>query len=72
MPAGMVAYLEELVSVSDRLDRGRLRRGRLGGLEAAHRRVWASKIQLVGDDLFVTNLNACGAASRAARPTPSW
>ena len=37
------------------LDRGRPRRGRLGGLEAAHRARSATKTQLVGDDLFVTN-----------------
>jgi enolase len=38
----------------DRLDRGRLRRGRLGRLEAADRGS-ATRCQLVGDDLFVTN-----------------
>ena len=41
--------------VSDRVDRGRHGGERLGGLEAAHRRGWAAKLQLVGDDLFVTN-----------------
>ena len=40
--------------LSDRLDRGRLFRGRLGNLEAADRHAGA-KVQLVGDDLFVTN-----------------
>ena len=52
----MVDLLRQLGrQVSDLLDRGRLRRRRLGRLEAAHRAAWASKIQLVGDDLFVTN-----------------
>ena len=49
--------------VPDRLHRGRLRRGRLGDLEAPHRASSAAKIQLVGDDLFVTNVDA---ARRAA------
>ena len=39
----------------DRHDRGRARRGRLGRLEGTSPRSSASKIQLVGDDLFVTN-----------------
>ena len=39
----------------DRLDRGRHGRGGLGRLEGAHRRASASSVQLVGDDLFVTN-----------------
>jgi enolase len=41
--------------VPDRHHRGRHGRGRLGRLEAADRRASASKVQLVGDDLFVTN-----------------
>ncbi len=45
-----------LRAVSDHLDRGWLRRKRLGRLEETDRRGWASKIQLVGDDLFVTNV----------------
>ena len=40
----------------DHLHRGRLRGGRLGRLEATHRRRWGSKVQLVGDDVFVTNV----------------
>ena len=42
--------------LSDRLDRGRHVRRRLGGLEAADRKRSASESQLVGDDLFVTNV----------------
>ena len=38
------------------VDRGRPGRGRLGRLEDAEPTSWASKIQLVGDDLFVTNV----------------
>ncbi len=41
-------------ALPDRLDRGRLRRGRLGRLGAAHRRL-GKRVQLVGDDVFVTN-----------------
>ena len=40
--------------VPDHLHRGRHGRGRLGRLEAAHRRL-GKKVQIVGDDLFVTN-----------------
>jgi enolase len=46
------------------LDRGRLRRGRLGHLEEADGPRWASKVQLVGDDLFVTNVTRLGARHR--------
>ena len=42
------------VAISDRVDRGRHGRGRLGGLEGADRSI-GGKCQLVGDDLFVTN-----------------
>ena len=49
-------YLSELAArYPDRLDRGRHGRERLGRLEAPHRRSSAAKLQLVGDDLFVTN-----------------
>ena len=41
--------------VPDRLDRGRHGRGGLGRLEGADRRGSATTVQLVGDDLFVTN-----------------
>ena len=41
--------------VPDHHHRGRHGRGRLGRLGAADRARWASKMQLVGDDLFVTN-----------------
>ena len=44
-----------LGSLPDRLDRGSGRRGRLGDLEAPDRVSSASALQLVGDDLFVTN-----------------
>ena len=40
--------------VSDRLDRGRPRRRRLGGLEALTKAL-GDRVQLVGDDVFVTN-----------------
>ena len=53
---GMVALPGRPVRpLPDRLDRGWLRRGRLGRLEAADRARSAAKLQLVGDDLFVTN-----------------
>ena len=52
----MVDYLAELVGrYPDRLDRGRHGRGRLGGLEGPDRARSATRCQLVGDDLFVTN-----------------
>ena len=53
-------------ALPDRLDRGRPGRGRLGRLEAAHRRASASKVQLVGDDLLVTNVDADPARDRRA------
>ena len=53
--AGMVDLLAELGrEVSDLLDRRRLQRRRLGRLEDAHRAA-GQRVQLVGDDLFVTN-----------------
>ena len=42
-------------AVSDHLDRGRPRRRRLGRLEGADARRSAIAVQLVGDDVFVTN-----------------
>ena len=42
-------------ALSDRLDRGRHGRGGLGRLEAADRAGRVKRVQLVGDDLFVTN-----------------
>ena len=39
----------------DRVARGRHGRGRLGRLGAAHRARSATRLQLVGDDIFVTN-----------------
>ena len=47
--------------------RGRPGRGRLGRLEAAHRASSASKIQIVGDDLFVTNAERLARASTSRR-----
>ena len=44
------------VEVPHLLDRRRLRRRRLGRLEEADRRRSGKKVQLVGDDLFVTNV----------------
>ena len=41
--------------LSDHLDRGRHGRGRLGRLEACSPTSVGKKVQLVGDDLFVTN-----------------
>ena len=53
---GMVDLLAGLVRpLPDRLHRGRHGRGRLGRLEAADRPRSARRVQLVGDDLFVTN-----------------
>ncbi len=49
-------YWAELgAALSDRLDRGRHGRAGLGWLEGAHRPSWRERLQLVGDDLFVTN-----------------
>ena len=59
--AEQVAYLAKLVRLlSDRFDRGRHVRGRLGRLEAAHQKL-GGKVQLVGDDLFVTNVTRSAA-----------
>ena len=43
-----------LGALPDAVPRGRAGRGRLGRVEAAHRRV-GDRLQLVGDDVFVTN-----------------
>ena len=52
----MVDFLADWVDkYPDLLDRRRLQRRRLGRLEAADREDSATKCQLVGDDLFVTN-----------------
>ena len=42
--------------VPDRQHRGRHGRGRLGRLGGADRARWRGRVQLVGDDLFVTNV----------------
>ena len=66
--ASMAKYLEDLVArYPDRLDRGRHGRGRLGRLEGADRPASASKCQLVGDDLFVTNTEASRRRHREGR-----
>ena len=49
-------------------DRGRLRRGRLGRLGQRLAAI-GDKVQLVGDDLFVTNPERLAWASRRALPT---
>ena len=71
--AEMVGLLASAVrALSDRLDRGRHGRGRLGRLEAADRARSATACQLVGDDLFVTNTERLRARHRArASPTRS-
>ena len=55
----------------DRLDRGPARRGRLGRLEGHHRRA-RRKTQLVGDDLFVTNVERLQRGITGGRPTRCW
>ena len=55
-PQQMVEMYQDWVKqLPDRLDRGRPRRERLGRLEGADRGARRSTVQLVGDDLFVTN-----------------
>ncbi len=52
-------YLAKLVDrLPDRLHRGRHGRGRLGRLEGCSPTSSAASCQLVGDDLFVTNVDA--------------
>ena len=51
-------------ALSDRVDRGRARRGRVGRLGRADRPRSGSKVQLVGDDLFVTNVDRLAARNR--------
>ena len=51
----------------DRLDRGRPRRGRLGGLAASSPRGSARTVQLVGDDLLVTNTGGIARAIEQRR-----
>ena len=68
---GMVAVARGAVrAVPDRLGRGRHGRGRLGGLAAADR-ILGDEVQLVGDDLFVTNPAILTKGSRRASATPS-
>ena len=57
----------------DRLHRGPAGRGGLGRLEGDDRRRSAAAIQIVGDDLFVTNLERLAARHRPRRrPTRCW
>ena len=58
--------------VPDRLHRGRPGRGRLGRLEQADGRASASSVQLVGDDLLVTNTERLerGISERAGNSDP--
>ncbi len=42
-------------ALSDRVDRGRARGRRLGGMEDSDAAMLGAKMQLVGDDIFVTN-----------------
>jgi enolase len=58
-------------ALPDPVDRGRDGRGGLDGLEDAHRPP-RRPLQLVGDDLFVTNTERLGAASRRGWATRSW
>ena len=52
----MVTYLcRALPRISDRVDRRRHGGKRLGRLGDHHRRSLGKKVQLVGDDIFVTN-----------------
>ena len=53
--------------VPDRVDRGRHGRGRLGRLGARSPRRVGDRVQLVGDDLFVTNAEPPAAGHRARR-----
>ena len=57
--------------LSDRLDRGRLRRGRLGGLEAPDRHARATGSRSSATTSSSPTRSGCGAASRRRRPTPS-
>ena len=59
-------------ALPDRLDRGRARRAGLGRLGARSPSGSASAVQLVGDDLFVTNPAILRRASRRALRTRSW
>ena len=52
----------------DRLDRGRPGRGRLGGLAASSRARLGDRVQLVGDDLLVTNTERIARGHRASAP----
>ena len=75
--ASRIARSEEMIralrglapAVPDRLDRGRPRRRRLGRLAAADRARSATRVQLVGDDVFVTNPEILKRASPTASAT---
>ena len=57
--------------LSDRLDRGRLRRGRLGRLEASDRARWAASSRSSATTCSSPIPSGCAAASRSGRPTRS-
>ena len=64
----MVALLGRPVRpLPDRVHRGRHGRGRLGRVGRAHRRPWGDRVQLVGDDVFVTNAGPPRARHRRGR-----
>ena len=64
-PAAMIDFYAALAErYPARLDRGRPRRERLGRLACADRRSSAGRVQLVGDDLFVTNVRVPPARDR--------
>ena len=56
--------------VPDRVHRGRDGRGRLGRLGRRSPTALGDRVQLVGDDLFVTNEARLQRGSSRARPTP--
>jgi enolase len=67
-----VDYLAALArTIRSSRSRTAVRRGRLGRLEAADRPL-GDKMQLVGDDLFVTNPRVWPRASRRAAPIRCW
>ena len=66
--AELAAYWSEIVgALPDHLDRGRDGRGGLGGLGVRSPSAIGDRVQLVGDDLFVTNVERLDARHRARR-----
>ena len=71
-PPSWSTYWADLVdALPDRLDRGRHGRGRLGRLEARSPSASARSLQLVGDDIFVTNTERLARGIDAGWPTRS-